>query len=90
MDPDEYLALNVNANTKKNEDMAAKTYDRVMNELAMKSGEHLESLQEAPVVRLPYLLQKFLQTAKMINGEVFASGTINTLFNGISSVLKRR
>ena len=90
MDPDEYLAINSNANTKKNIEHAAKTYDRVMAELADQSGEHFESLQEAPLTRLPYLLLKFLQTAKTLTGGVFASGTMNTLFNGISSVLMRR
>ena len=90
MDPDEYLAINSNANTKKNIEHAAKTYDRVMAELADQSGEHFESLQEALLTRLPYLLLKFLQTAKTLTGGVFASGTMNTLFNGISSVLMRR
>jgi hypothetical protein len=90
IDPDEYLALNANPNTKKNVAHAVKTYERVMAELAIKSGEHFESLQEAPAAQLPYLLQKFLQTAKTLTGGVFAAGTMNTLFNGICTALMNR
>ena len=85
--PEQYLQMNKNGNSKKNEDVALKTYDRVMSVLLEKSGEVFDSLQEAPVDRLPYLLQKFLQAARKPNGDVYASGTITTNFHGLCNVV---
>ena len=90
MDPFEYLEANRNENTRKNEDVAMKTYSRVMSRLSDRGGEDFEPLKEAAIERLPHLLQKFLQTAKKPDGKVYASGTLNTLFNGICNVLCAR
>ena len=90
MDPDAYLALHANANSKKNEKFAVDVFDRVMGELSERNGEQFESLQEASVERLPYLLQKFLQTATKVGGQVYSSGSLNTLVNSISNFLKSR
>ena len=87
IDPVEYLELNRNGNTKRNCDVAMKTYNRVMSDLSRRSGETFEPLIEASVERLPYLLMKFLQSAKRADGSVYASGTINTNFNGICNIL---
>ena len=90
MHPDDYLALNANANTKKNIKYAVEMYERVMLELSERIGEQFESLEEASVERLPYLLQKFLQSATKSTGEVYSSGSLNTMINGISKFLKSR
>ena len=87
IDPVKYLELNRNGNTKRNCDVAMKTYNRVMSDLSRRSGETFEPLKEASVERLPYLLMKFLQSAKRADGSVYASGTINTNFNGICNIL---
>ena len=90
MDPDDYLALHANANTMKNELYSLDVYKRVMNQLTEKYGDQYESLQEASAEQLPYLLQKFLQTATKASGQVYSSGSLNTLVCGISSYLKSR
>ena len=90
MDPDDYLALHANANTMKNELYSLEVYTRVMNQLTEKYGDEYESLQEASAEQLPYLLQKFLQTATKASGQVYSSGSLNTLVCGISSYLKGR
>ena len=90
MDPDDYLALHANANTMKNELYSLDVYKRVMNQLTEKFGDQYESLQEASAEQLPYLLQKFLQTATKASGQVYSSGSLNTLVSGISTYLKGR
>ena len=62
----------------------------MMSELSERTGERYESLQEASAERLPYLLQKFLQSATKVGGQVYSSGSLNTLVNGISNYLKSR
>ena len=70
--------------------MLMKTYERVMSRLSDRGGEDFVPLKEAAIERLPHLLQKFLQTAKKPDGKVYASGTLNTLFNGICNFLCAR
>ena len=84
------MELNANGNTKKNVNLSANTYERVMQQYSEKSGTEYEPLENAPVDRLPFLLKKFLQTAKMINGQVYSSGTITTNFNGLCNILAKR
>ena len=90
IDPVEYLDLNRNGNTRRNAEMALRTYERIMSSLSERSGEVFEPLKEASLGRLPYLLMKFLQSAKKPDGTVYASGTINTNFNGICNLLSSR
>ena len=86
----EYLELNRNGNTRRNSEVALRTYERVMSDLSKRSREVFEPLREASVERLPYLLMKFLQSARRADGSVYASGTINTNFNGICNILATR
>ena len=58
-----------------------------MKNLSEKSVEVFPPLQETPVDQLPYLLLKFLQSVKKTNGEVYASASLNTLFNGLCNIL---
>ena len=90
MDPKDYLQFNKNGNTKRNIDVAVRTYNRVMEQLSLKSGEAYESLQDAPVERLPHLLMKFMQTGRKKNGERYASNTIATNLNQLSTFLANR
>ena len=90
IDPDEYLELNKNGNTRKNEDMAFRQYERVMTCLSERGGETFEPLKEALAERLPYLLCKFLQAAKKSDGKVYAAGTINSIFNSMCNILSTR
>ena len=90
LDPNDYLELNKNGNTRKNSDMALRQYERVMSRLSERGGEDFESLKEASVERLPYLLLKFLQSAKKSDGTVYAAGTINTIFNSLCNILSSR
>jgi hypothetical protein len=53
LDPNDYLELNKNGNTRKNSDMALRQYERVMSRLSERGGEDFESLKEASVERLP-------------------------------------
>jgi U4/U6.U5 tri-snRNP-associated protein 3 len=62
-----------------------------MKELEQKQVDMVyEPLLEAPVERLPHLLLKFLQVARKATGQVYASGTIITLFTGVCSILSSR
>ena len=61
-----------------------------MSDLSKRSREVFEPLREASVERLPYLLMKFLQSARRADGSLYASGTINTNFNGICNILATR
>ena len=90
VDPLVYLELNKNGNTRRNGEVALRTYDRVMADLSRGSKEVFEPLKEATVERLPHLLMKFLQSAKKADGSVYASGTIHTNFNMICNVLAAR
>ena len=90
LSPEEFLRINQNGNTKKNEEVAMTAYTRVMNNLSEKSGEVFPPLQETPVDQLPYLLLRFLQSMKKANGEVYASASLNTLFNGLCNILAKR
>ena len=53
-----------------------------MRALAEKEGkgESYPSLKEAPVERLPYLVEKFIQAARKSNMEVYASGTFHFIW----------
>ena len=90
LSPEQYMEQMRNGNTRRNDETAVKTFERVMAELSKKTGEVYESLEEATGDRLPFLLSKYLQAAKKVDGSVYASGTIITLFNGICSFLCRR
>ena len=88
----EYLAMQENANSRKNIAMANSTYERVMGELANKEGhrEVYESLKDAPSGRLKHLVEKFFQVVRRPNREVYASGTLHTLWSNIAHILATR
>ena len=70
-----------NANSRRNMQVVGDMYARVMRALAEKEGkgESYPSLKEAPVERLPYLVEKFIQAARKSNMEVYASGTFHSI-----------
>ena len=92
LSPHDYLARRENGNTRKNIQVANAAYERVMKNLAVKEGrgEVYPSLKEASVERLPHLIEKFLQTARRVNGEVYASGTLHTIWSGLAHILGTR
>ena len=44
-------------------------------------------IKEAPVERLPYLVEKFIQAARKSNMEVYASGTFHFIWNRVANIL---
>ena len=88
----EFLALQENANSRKNVELANSTYERVMSELANKENytEVYESLKDAPSHRLPHLVEKFFQVVRRPNRNVYASGTLHTLWSNIARILATR
>jgi hypothetical protein len=70
--------------------VALRTYERVMTLVADKTDGIYEDLMAARLERLPYLLCKFLQTAKKASGEVYSSGSLHTMFNGLCNALGGR
>ena len=64
MHPEEYLELNNNGNSRRNQDVALRSYEGVMNELGQAMGEEIEALETATTVKLPFLLMKYFQAAK--------------------------
>ena len=81
-----------NANSRRNMQVVGDMYARVMRALAEKEGkgESYPSLKEAPVERLPYLVEKFIQAARKSNMEVYASGTFHFIWNGVANILSSR
>ena len=47
LSPEEFLRINQNGNTRKNSEVALRTYERVMSEVADKTGEVYEDLMKA-------------------------------------------
>jgi hypothetical protein len=90
LEPEEYLKLNENANTRKNVDSAVANYDRVMMAHEEKSREKYIGLDVATPDELPRLLLKFLQIARQRNKKVYAAGALNTMFNNIVAFLIKR
>ena len=92
LSPHDYLARRQNANTRKNIEVASSTYERVMKNLGLKEGmgEVYPSLKKAPVERLPHLLEKFFQTAKRADEQVYASATLHTIWSGLAHILGTR
>ena len=76
-----------NANSRRNMQVVGDMYARVMRALAEKEGkgESYPSLKEAPVERLPYLVEKFIQAARKSNMEVYASGTFHFIWNRVAN-----
>ena len=81
-----------NANSRRNMQVVGDMYARVMRALAEKEGkgESYPSLKEAPVERLPYLVEKFIQAARKSNMEVYASGTFHFIWNRVANILSSR
>ena len=82
-----------NANSRRNMQVVGDMYARVMRALAEKEGkgESYPSLKEAPVERLPYLVEKFIQTARKSNMEVMeASSTFHFIWNWVANILSSR
>ena len=92
LSPGEFLAMKENANSRKNMQVVGDMYARVMRALAEKEGkgESYPSLKEAPVERLPYLVEKFIQAARKSNMEVYASGTFHFIWNRVANILSSR
>ena len=90
--PGEFLAMKENANSRRNMQVVGDMYARVMRALAEKEGkgESYPSLKEAPVERLPYLVEKFIQAARKSNMEVYASGTFHFIWNRVANILSSR
>ena len=88
----EFLALQENANSRKNVELANSTYERVMSELASKENftEVYEPLKDAPSHRLPRLVERFFQVVRRPNRNVYASGTLHTLWSNIARILATR
>ena len=92
LSPGEFLAMKENANSRRNMQVVGDMYARVMRALAEKEGkgESYPSLKEAPVERLPYLVEKFIQAARKSNMEVYASGTFHFIWNRVANILSSR
>ena len=90
MDPEEYLELNKNGNSRRNQDVALRSYERVMNQLGQSMGEEFEPLETASIVKLPFLLMKYFQAAKREDDTVYSSGTLSSHFNSFANVLSSR
>ena len=70
LDPEEYMRLRENPNTKKNTESNVSTYNRVMQKYEQESGQQWVNLDDAPRAQLPDLLSKFLQITTRVNGTV--------------------
>merc|ERR1712218_276858 len=92
LSPGEFLAMKENANSWRNMQVVGDMYARVMRALAEKEGkgESYPSLKEAPVERLPYLVEKFIQAARKSNMEVYASGTFHFIWKRVANILSSR
>merc|ERR1712012_992260 len=92
LSPGEFLALKENANSRRNMQVVGDMYARVMRVLAEREGkgESYPSIKEAPVERLPYLVEKFIQAARKSNMEVYASGTFHFIWNRVANILSSR
>ena len=90
MDPDEYLQLNRNGNSRKNEEVAVRSLEKTMAKLGQDMGVEFPSLQTATEEELVYILVKYVQAARISNEKVYSSGTLNTYFNSLASVLSAR
>ena len=92
LSPGEFLAMKENANSRRNMQVVGDMYARVMRALAEKEGkgESYPSLKEAPVERLPYLVEQFIQAARKSNMEVYASGTFHFIWNRVANILSSR
>ena len=55
MDPEEFLELNKNGNTRRNMNVALSSYNRVMKKLGEDLDEEFVPLETAPIAQLPYL-----------------------------------
>ena len=69
---------------------AAKAYNRVMFDHAHKNGEAFISFDEATKDDLIRKLPIFLQTAKMVNGDVHSSDSLKAMFSSLAINLAAR
>ena len=90
MDPEEFLELNKNGNTRKNSNAALSSYNRVMKKLGEDLGEEFVPLETTPAAQLPYLLMKYLQAAKREDDTVYSSGSLRAHFNSLANILSAR
>ena len=84
LDPEDFLAMNKNKNSKRGEKSAVGTYNRVIKDFCAKKGLNYVSLEDSKTESLPNMLLKFFQIAKMKSGKVFSSGSFHAMYNGLA------
>ena len=79
-----------NGRNRKDVEFAVKVYNRAMFDNAHKNGEAFISFDEATKDDLIRKLPIFLQTANMVNGDVYSSDSLRTMFSSLAIKLGAR